>query len=123
MGTSVACVYATIYYSQHEELAILNPERRNELGIMLYRRFIDDALTVLLSGEHPERYQQLLLDLPTTLKPAERRDKTSDEAHKGSFTLNITRDRSNASRYKICFANSVQDLSVILLTRREHQQG
>jgi hypothetical protein len=59
MGTSVACVYATIYYSQHEELAILNEEQRNELGIMFYKRFIDDAITVQLSGEHPDRYQQL----------------------------------------------------------------
>jgi hypothetical protein len=42
IGTSVACVYATIYYSQHEELAILKNEP-NELGIIFYRRFVDDS--------------------------------------------------------------------------------
>jgi hypothetical protein len=58
MGTSVACVYATIYYSQHEEMEILNSER-NDLGIIFYRRFIDDAFIVMLTRDRPDRYQQL----------------------------------------------------------------
>lgn len=46
MGTSVACVYATIYYSYHEETRLLrNPI--NEFGIYFYRRYIDDALAVM----------------------------------------------------------------------------
>jgi hypothetical protein len=58
MGTSAACVYATIYYSEHEELAILNTEH-NDLGIIFYRRFIDDAFIVQLSRGRPDRYNLL----------------------------------------------------------------
>jgi hypothetical protein len=43
MGTSVACIYATIYYSYHEETKIL-PTYRSSL--LYYRRFIDDVLAV-----------------------------------------------------------------------------
>jgi hypothetical protein len=43
MGTSVACVYATIYYSYHEETTIL-PNYKSSL--LYYRRFIDDVLAI-----------------------------------------------------------------------------
>jgi hypothetical protein len=43
MGTSVACIYATIYYSYHEETMIL-PTYRSSL--LYYRRFIDDVLAI-----------------------------------------------------------------------------
>jgi hypothetical protein len=58
MGTSVACVYATIYYSQHEEMSILNAEH-NDLGIIFYRRFIDDAFIIQRSRDRPDRYDLL----------------------------------------------------------------
>jgi hypothetical protein len=49
MGTSVACIYATIYYSYHEETHILptyNPFLR------YYRRFIDDVLGIWIPPPH-----------------------------------------------------------------------
>jgi hypothetical protein len=55
MGTSV---YAMIYYSQHEELAILENEP-NELGILFYRRFKDDASIIQLTRDNPASYQRL----------------------------------------------------------------
>ena len=51
MGTSVACSYATIFYSFHKETAILIPN--NGLGILFYRRYIDDAFIIqLLNDDH-----------------------------------------------------------------------
>jgi hypothetical protein len=43
MGTSVACIYATIYYSYHEETHILSTYRS---PLRYYRRFIDDILGI-----------------------------------------------------------------------------
>jgi hypothetical protein len=43
MGTSVACVYATIYYSYHEETKLL-PTYQSSL--LYYRRFIDDIIGI-----------------------------------------------------------------------------
>jgi hypothetical protein len=48
MGTSMACMYATIYFSFHEETAIL-PFKADH-GIMFYRRFIDDGLCIQLQS-------------------------------------------------------------------------
>jgi hypothetical protein len=44
MGTSCACAYATIYYSYHEETALITPN--NPHGVLFYRRLIDDALII-----------------------------------------------------------------------------
>jgi hypothetical protein len=46
MGTSMACMYATIYYSYHEETAII--PKKDELGIVFFRRFIDDGFVIQL---------------------------------------------------------------------------
>jgi hypothetical protein len=43
MGRSVACVYATIYYSYHEETMIL-PKYKSSL--LYYRQFIDNVLAI-----------------------------------------------------------------------------
>jgi hypothetical protein len=52
MGTSVACVYATIYYSYHEETTILP---RYESSLRYYRRFIDDILAIWIPPqENPD---------------------------------------------------------------------
>jgi hypothetical protein len=45
MGTSVACVLATIYYSYHEETSIL-PTYGNGGPLLFYRRFIDDGFII-----------------------------------------------------------------------------
>jgi hypothetical protein len=45
MGTSVACVLATIYYSFHEESTIL-PTYGNGGPLLFYRRFIDDGFII-----------------------------------------------------------------------------
>jgi hypothetical protein len=47
MGTSVACVYATIYFSFHEETCLLT---HKHLKPFFYRRFIDDALVIQLNA-------------------------------------------------------------------------
>lgn len=52
MGTSVACMYATIYFSYHEENRIFRPG--NPHKILLYARFIDDGFLIQrqLPGNH-----------------------------------------------------------------------
>jgi len=52
MGTSLACVYATIYYSYHEETS-LTPELNSTSCLLLYGRLIDDAVLVLDSSKLP----------------------------------------------------------------------
>jgi hypothetical protein len=47
MGTSVACVYATIYYSYHEETCLL--PKYGTKPILFYRRFIDDVFSIWLT--------------------------------------------------------------------------
>jgi len=50
MGTSCACMYATIYYAYHE-MTVLLPKYRTQL--LYYRRFIDDAIGIWLpTGDH-----------------------------------------------------------------------
>ena len=44
MGTSVACMYATIYFSYHEETQIIPPSHNHNL--LLYQRYINDALII-----------------------------------------------------------------------------
>jgi hypothetical protein len=48
MGTSVACIYATIYYSYHEETKLL-PTYTSSL--LYYRRFIDDIIGVWIPSD------------------------------------------------------------------------
>ena len=45
MGTNAACMYATIYYSDHEETVIMKHP-----AIAFYRRLIDDAFIVMRDG-------------------------------------------------------------------------
>ena len=53
MGTSLACMFATIYFSYHEEICLCNKDRRDH-GILLYRRFIDDVIVIQIQtqGSH-----------------------------------------------------------------------
>jgi hypothetical protein len=46
MGTSCACMYATIYYSYHEETQLIPMN-----GVLFYRRLIDDAFVILRNPE------------------------------------------------------------------------
>jgi hypothetical protein len=46
MGTSCACMYATIYYSYHEETELIPMN-----GVLFYRRLIDDAFVILRNPE------------------------------------------------------------------------
>ena len=48
MGTNVACMYATIYYSFHEEMVLLQIP-----SITFYRRLIDDAF-ILFKGREAD---------------------------------------------------------------------
>lgn len=58
MGTSSACMYATIYFSYHEETEILPPGKNR--GILFYRRLIDDAFIIQLSSHKKEKYNDLV---------------------------------------------------------------
>jgi hypothetical protein len=89
MATSVACVYATIYYSQHEELSILNQEP-NELGIIFYRRFIDDIFGIQLYRDNPERYQRLHTTLNSFGDEGHRLEWTSEPPSKTVNFLDLT---------------------------------
>jgi len=46
MGTSVACVYATIYYSLHEETKLIPTFQSNGGPLLFYKRFIDDTFII-----------------------------------------------------------------------------
>ena len=72
MGTSVACVYATIYYSYHEETKLLRafehnsrapttlmpvplmPVPKSNGALFLHSRYIDDALQILDAAKLPQ---------------------------------------------------------------------
>lgn len=58
MGTPVAVMYATIYYSYHEEVEGLR-SNNNALGLLFYRRYIDDAIALLLCDSH-HRYDSFV---------------------------------------------------------------
>jgi hypothetical protein len=62
MGTSVACMYATIYFSYHEETGILVPTTlQGEGKLLLYKRFIDDAI-IIFTAVRRHFCHQLFLD-------------------------------------------------------------
>jgi hypothetical protein len=50
MGTSTACVYATMYYAQHERTSIL-PTYGDQLPY--FKRFIDDIIGIWIGGDSP----------------------------------------------------------------------
>jgi len=52
MGTSLACMYATIYFSYWEETCILKNKEKH--GLVFYRRYIDDGYCIQLQtpGAH-----------------------------------------------------------------------
>ena len=58
MGTSVACIYATIYFSFHEETKLLVPS--SNLMLFFYRRFIDDAFAIMDCSD-PSTYERLVV--------------------------------------------------------------
>jgi len=69
MGTNMACIYATIYYSYHEETSLLpvySATSTTSRPLLLHARLIDDAFqiwdTALLGHNLPLR------ELPTVLK-------------------------------------------------------
>ena len=84
MGTSVACVYATIYYSFHEELKILPPQ--HGLGIFFYRRFIDDIFAIILLADDG-KYERLVQALNSFGEDPGKRLKW--EASKPSMEVNF----------------------------------
>jgi hypothetical protein len=99
MGTSSACAYATIYYSEHEELAILKSNDSgvptlttptNELGIIYYRRFIDDAFIIQLTRDKPELYPRLQKTMNSFGLEGHRLEWTSEDPSKTVTFLDLT---------------------------------
>jgi hypothetical protein len=93
MGTSAACAYATIYYSEHEEREILklNPiTDRNDLGIMFYKRFIDDAFIIMLTQDNPERFPKLQQTMNSFGKEGHRLEWTTEQPSKTVNFLDLT---------------------------------
>jgi len=61
MGTSVACVFATIFYSYHEEKNLQLALRPN---IPLYKRFIDDAIVLVINDDrHYQQFHSLINEM------------------------------------------------------------
>ena len=56
MGTLVACIYATIYFSYYEETTLLVPTAN--LQLLYYRRFINDAFSIMNCSD-PTTYPRL----------------------------------------------------------------
>lgn len=59
MGTSVAVMFATIYYSYYEETAILTKTARHFLQLTLYRRFIDDMVCIIQTNDPRNAHVEL----------------------------------------------------------------
>ncbi|KAL7524739.1 hypothetical protein ACHAWF_001063, partial [Thalassiosira exigua] len=60
MGTSAACMWATIYYAVHE-MGLLIPKYRNNL--LLFLRYIDDMFGIWLDDGNPTRWQEFQRDV------------------------------------------------------------
>ena len=54
IGTSVACMYATIYFSYHEEKKIILPTAKKRGDLLLYVRFIDNVFAIIKRPESTE---------------------------------------------------------------------
>ena len=65
MGTPCACAYATIYYSYHEETALLK-----DPSLLFYRRLIDDAIVIQRST--PTGWTDFLSTMDNFGPPAKR---------------------------------------------------
>jgi hypothetical protein len=59
MGTSCACMYATLYYALHERQSILRQHGRR---LLYFKRFIDDIIGIWIGGNTPA-WTQLQTDL------------------------------------------------------------
>ena len=64
MGTSVACVYATIYYSFHEESKLLPTYQTSGGPLLFYKRFIDDTFLIWIPTIPYAPLESFLQDLP-----------------------------------------------------------
>ena len=79
MGTNVGCMYATIYYSYHEEKRLLRLP-----FVHFYRRLIDDAFVVIDDDSH--KYTSLIT-IMNRYGPKDKRLKW--EATKSGRTVNF----------------------------------
>ena len=59
MGTSAACMWATIYYAVHE-ITTLIPKYKNNL--LLFKRFIDDMFGIWIDDGTPNAWENFKLD-------------------------------------------------------------
>jgi hypothetical protein len=100
MGTSVACIYATIYYSYHEETKIL-PTYGSSL--LYYKRFIDDVLAIWIPppNSSPKSANAAWLQFKADLTFGILEWETEDLAQSVDFldlTISITSDRKLRTR-------------------------
>jgi hypothetical protein len=95
MGTSVACIYATIYYSFHEETKLLTTYQSS---LLYYRRFIDDVLGIWTPTDPDDsKWPAFKADLSFGLL----RWETEDLAYSVNFldlTISIDRDYKLTTR-------------------------
>ena len=59
MGTSVVCMYATMYYALHERFSILPTHGKS---LLYYKRFIDDVLGVWIGTNDDWRQFAITMD-------------------------------------------------------------
>jgi hypothetical protein len=65
MGTSCAVMYATIYESYYEEMAIIPTTHNNHAnphGLRFYRCFVDDTFGIMLDAS-PQNFSKLVSDM------------------------------------------------------------
>ena len=99
MGTNVACAYATIYYSYHEETDL-----QHRSFIRFYRRLIDDAF-IIFSPIVPD-YENPFLSLTTAMNnygPTTKRLNWDTEPPQQTvnfldLTVSITKDGTIATK-------------------------
>lgn len=93
MGTSCACMYATIYYAYHE-INVLLPKYK--LQLFYYRRFIDDALGIWLPHGSPRdnelKWRQFKKDMDNFGKLRWKCEPLSKAVNFLDLTISITDD-------------------------------
>ena len=59
MGTSAACMWATIYFTCHEIMTLIPKYSRY---LLIFKRFIDDMFDILLNDGTPDAWENFKAD-------------------------------------------------------------
>jgi hypothetical protein len=116
MGTLVACIYATIYYSYHKETRLL-PTYRSSL--LYYRRFIDDIIGIWIPSDSDDfQWAAFKADLDFGLL----RWETEELAHSVNF-LDLTISVGTDSKLTTRTFQKAMNLYLYLCPSSSHPPG